>query len=66
MCRNRRVAVGGKEKISRTEMHWHRQNVGHDRKRVDARIENTHTARLEDPVLTRMPAAHVLFPVDMR
>src|SRR3546814_1862069 len=42
-----------------------RQDARRDRQRVDAGIEHTETAGLPYPLLTRMPAADILFPDDI-
>ena len=46
-------------------MNRHGQDGGQDRQGIDARIEHTHAARLEHPVLTGMPLAHILAPGDV-
>src|SRR5690606_40782260 len=38
------------------------QDRRQDRERIDAGIEYAESARLEDPILTRMPVTNVLFP----
>ncbi len=63
--RDRCVAVFGEIEPRRGHEH-RRQDVGRDRQRVDAGIEHAETAGAPDPVLVRMPAAHVFLPVDRR
>ena len=62
---DRRIAVFRKIERSRSDEH-RRQDMRRDRQRIDAGIENAKTARAPDPVLVRMPAAHIFLPVDRR
>lgn len=62
---DRRIAVFGKFEHGLGDEDRPRQDVGDDRQRIDARIENAETAGLPDPFLVRMPVADILFPDHM-
>src|SRR3546814_801793 len=58
-------AVGWNFQQAVAQIEMPRQDARRDRQRVDAGIEHTETAGLPYPLLTRMPAADILFPDDI-
>src|SRR3546814_17176269 len=58
-------AVGWSFQQAVAQIEMPRQDARRDRQRVDAGIEHTETAGLPYPLLTRMPAADILFPADI-
>ena len=72
--RNRRgksisAAIGlsrfsGKIELRTLDENRLRHDLGDDRKRVDAGIEDAEAARLPDPLLAGMPVADIFLPVD--
>ena len=57
--------LAGKLQRGRGQMDRQRQDLGQDRQRVDAGIEDAHAAGLEHPVLAGMPFPHILAPGDV-
>ena len=62
---NRRIAVFREFQAGLGEEDRPRQDMRHDRQRVDARIEDAETAGLPDPVLVGVPVTHVFLPDDV-
>ena len=62
---DRRVAVLGELQRRGRDEGRARQDVGDDGERIDARIEHAEAARLPNPLLVRVPVAHVFLPVHL-
>ncbi len=59
-----RLAIGGKVQFGAGDVDRDGQDLGQDREGVDRGIEDAESAGLPDPLLARVPDAHVLFPLD--
>ncbi|MNR41830.1 hypothetical protein D3C85_1602690 [compost metagenome] len=62
---NRRLAVVRHAQLGGLHEQRQRQQMGHNRQGIDARIEDAQATGLPDPGLAGVPLAHVFFPVDL-